>query len=260
MPGLLAGRGLLRLDRPRGVGDVGLAGAEALEAAAGAGHADRDVDARVGRAEALGRELHERPDGARAVGADRAREVRVRARSGRLTLDEGCGRPQALATQRDQRAARPARCGAGQRARVHSSRAWQRIRTAASRTRGARLGRSGERVVKNWLPAAANPRRRVRARLSMLGRVAIILVRHAEAEDRALGTPDPERTLVAAGRRAARATGQGAGGAQGRAAVRRHEPLPARPRDGRDHRARARRAARRRRRAARRSTPAISPA
>jgi phosphohistidine phosphatase len=38
--------------------------------------------------------------------------------------------------------------------------------------------------------------------------VAIILVRHAEAEDRALGTPDPERTLVAAGRRAARATGK----------------------------------------------------
>jgi phosphohistidine phosphatase len=42
----------------------------------------------------------------------------------------------------------------------------------------------------------------------MLGPVAIILVRHAEAEDRALGTPDPERTLVAAGRRAARATGK----------------------------------------------------
>jgi phosphohistidine phosphatase len=38
--------------------------------------------------------------------------------------------------------------------------------------------------------------------------VAIILVRHAEAEDRALGKPDPERTLVAAGRRAARATGR----------------------------------------------------
>jgi phosphohistidine phosphatase len=38
--------------------------------------------------------------------------------------------------------------------------------------------------------------------------VAIILVRHAEAEDRALGTPDPERRIVAAGRRAARATGR----------------------------------------------------
>ena len=38
--------------------------------------------------------------------------------------------------------------------------------------------------------------------------MAIILVRHAEAEDRALGTPDPERTLVAAGRRAAKATGK----------------------------------------------------
>src|ERR1700704_3049727 len=40
------------------------------------------------------------------------------------------------------------------------------------------------------------------------GAVAIILVRHAEAEDRALGTPDPERRLVAAGRRAAHATGR----------------------------------------------------
>jgi phosphohistidine phosphatase len=38
--------------------------------------------------------------------------------------------------------------------------------------------------------------------------VAIILVRHAEAEDRALGTPDPERTLVGAGRKAAKATGK----------------------------------------------------
>jgi phosphohistidine phosphatase len=38
--------------------------------------------------------------------------------------------------------------------------------------------------------------------------VALILVRHAEAEDRALGTPDPERRLVPAGRRAARATGK----------------------------------------------------
>jgi phosphohistidine phosphatase len=38
--------------------------------------------------------------------------------------------------------------------------------------------------------------------------VALILVRHAEAEDRALGTPDPERSLVADGRRAARATGR----------------------------------------------------
>jgi phosphohistidine phosphatase len=38
--------------------------------------------------------------------------------------------------------------------------------------------------------------------------VAVILVRHAEAEDRALGTPDPERRLVPAGRRAARVTGR----------------------------------------------------
>jgi phosphohistidine phosphatase len=40
------------------------------------------------------------------------------------------------------------------------------------------------------------------------GAVALILVRHAEAEDRALGGSDSERTLVAAGRRAARATGR----------------------------------------------------
>ncbi|HET6173143.1 MAG TPA: histidine phosphatase family protein [Gaiellales bacterium] len=38
--------------------------------------------------------------------------------------------------------------------------------------------------------------------------MAVILVRHAEAEDRALGTPDPERRLVPAGRRAARVTGR----------------------------------------------------
>jgi phosphohistidine phosphatase len=38
--------------------------------------------------------------------------------------------------------------------------------------------------------------------------VALILVRHAEAEDRALGTPDPERRLVPAGRRASRTAGK----------------------------------------------------
>ena len=46
--GLLADRGLLVvLDRTRGVGDVGLAGAELLEAAARAGLADRDLDVRA---------------------------------------------------------------------------------------------------------------------------------------------------------------------------------------------------------------------
>ena len=38
--------------------------------------------------------------------------------------------------------------------------------------------------------------------------MALILVRHAEAEDRALGKPDPERRLVPAGRRAARTAGK----------------------------------------------------
>ena len=44
---LLAERDLLLLDRPRGVGDVGLAGAELLEAAAGAGLPDVDADVGV---------------------------------------------------------------------------------------------------------------------------------------------------------------------------------------------------------------------
>ena len=44
---LLAGRDLVLLDRTRGVGDVGLAGAEPLEPATGAGLADRDLDVRV---------------------------------------------------------------------------------------------------------------------------------------------------------------------------------------------------------------------
>ncbi len=44
--GLLAVRHLLLEDRPRGVRDVGFAAAELLEAAAGAGDADRDLDRR----------------------------------------------------------------------------------------------------------------------------------------------------------------------------------------------------------------------
>src|SRR3954452_21588911 len=56
--------------------------------------------------------------------------------------------------------------------------------------------------------ARSAPACRASAARVYAGPVAIILVRHAEAEDRALGTPDPERTLVAAGRRAARATGR----------------------------------------------------
>ena len=48
MPFFCADRRLfVLLDRARGVGDVGLAGAEALEAAAGAGDADRHLDAGV---------------------------------------------------------------------------------------------------------------------------------------------------------------------------------------------------------------------
>ena len=58
------------------------------------------------------------------------------------------------------------------------------------------------------MTGATRPRERRPPRPVYAGPVAIILVRHAEAEDRALGTPDPERTLVAAGRRAAKATGK----------------------------------------------------
>ena len=73
---LLADRDLLVvLDRARGVGDVGLAGAELLEAAAGAGLADRDLDVRVLLVEELGRRLGERVDGRGAVDGDAAREV-----------------------------------------------------------------------------------------------------------------------------------------------------------------------------------------
>ena len=117
-------------------------------------------------------------------------------------------RPSARARgERDAASSATGQMRSGQRARVHSSRAWQRIRRAASRTAAARLGRSGERVVKNWLQKRRTGANASAARV-YAGPVAIILVRHAEAEDRALGTPDPERTLVAAGRRAARATGK----------------------------------------------------
>src|SRR6185436_1420212 len=53
---------LLLLDWARGVGDVGLAGAEALEAAAGAGDPDRHLDAAVLLLELLGGTGDERAD------------------------------------------------------------------------------------------------------------------------------------------------------------------------------------------------------
>ena len=65
MPGL---RALLHLgleDRPRGVRDVGLAAAELLEAAAGAGDADGDLDrVLLGLLELLGHRFGDRKDGA----------------------------------------------------------------------------------------------------------------------------------------------------------------------------------------------------
>ena len=62
------------LDRARGVGDVGLADAEALEAAAGAGDADGDAHVGVEDAELGGHRLGDREDGAGAVDGDFAGE------------------------------------------------------------------------------------------------------------------------------------------------------------------------------------------
>ena len=58
-------------DRARGVGDVGLAAAELLEAAAGAGDADGDLDrVLLGLLEVLGHGLGDREHGGRAVDLD----------------------------------------------------------------------------------------------------------------------------------------------------------------------------------------------
>ena len=63
---------LVRLDRARGVGDVGLAGAERLEATTGAGLADRHLDVGVLLVEELlGRDAHG-VDGGGAVDLDGA--------------------------------------------------------------------------------------------------------------------------------------------------------------------------------------------
>jgi hypothetical protein len=72
---LLAGLDLLLLDGARGVGDVDLAAAEALEAVAGAGAVDRDLDVRGLLAEELGSGLGERLDRRGPVDADRALQV-----------------------------------------------------------------------------------------------------------------------------------------------------------------------------------------
>ena len=90
-PVLLAGFGLFGLDRSRGVADVGLAGAELFEAAAGAGGADRDLDARVFGLELLGDRFGQRGDGARAVDADRAGQVAA-STAGRFVVAATAGR------------------------------------------------------------------------------------------------------------------------------------------------------------------------
>ena len=72
---LLADRRLLLVDRARGIRDVGLPDAEALEAAAGARDADGDVAA-AGRLPVLGGLGGERADGARSVGGDQAPTAR----------------------------------------------------------------------------------------------------------------------------------------------------------------------------------------
>src|SRR6185503_4137496 len=62
------------LDGTRGVRDIGLARAEALEAAACAGNPDGDVNVRIFSLERLGRGLNERADGRGAVHLDGAGE------------------------------------------------------------------------------------------------------------------------------------------------------------------------------------------
>src|SRR5215210_6993632 len=66
---------LVVLDRPRGVGDVGLAGAELLEAAAGPGGADGDLHVGVLLVEQLGGGLGERRHRRGAVDCDLAAEL-----------------------------------------------------------------------------------------------------------------------------------------------------------------------------------------
>ncbi len=81
--GRLAGGGLLVLDLARGVADVGLTGAEALEAVAGAGTLDRVVEVRVRGLERLGDGGGDRLDGRRAGDVDRRpRRRRPRSRPG----------------------------------------------------------------------------------------------------------------------------------------------------------------------------------
>src|SRR5919106_2041575 len=73
--GFVAKGDLVVLDGTGGVGDVGLAVAELLEAAAGAGLADRDVHTRVLLHEELGRRAGQRKDGARTVDDDLAGQL-----------------------------------------------------------------------------------------------------------------------------------------------------------------------------------------
>ncbi len=74
-PGALTDRRLVLLDLPRGVRQVRLAAAEALEAAAGAGDANRHLDVGVVLLESLRRRGGERPDGAGSVSLDAAGQV-----------------------------------------------------------------------------------------------------------------------------------------------------------------------------------------
>ena len=93
--GVGAGLGLFVLDLARGVRDVGLAGAELLEAVARAGALDRVGELRVGGRERLGHAGGDRLHGGRAGHDDRARYGGPRAR-GRLSAGAcvaGAGSP-----------------------------------------------------------------------------------------------------------------------------------------------------------------------
>jgi hypothetical protein len=90
---LADGHLLVLLDGTRGVGDVGLAGAEALEAAARARDSDRHLDVGVLRLELLGSSGDERTNRARPVDLDPAGQglaastaSRCRGRRGRIVF------------------------------------------------------------------------------------------------------------------------------------------------------------------------------
>jgi hypothetical protein len=119
---------LLVLDRPRGGREVGLAPAEAIEAAAGAGDADGDPNAGIRPAEVLGSRGCEGADGARAVDLDGAGQV---GRVGAVAV--GVLRDRAAAARSDEQR--------------DEEREWEQPHASIVLTPVARVGRE---AVTNW--------------------------------------------------------------------------------------------------------------